>query len=132
LVAAGGTYPGDLLTTSVFCPKTRPGNYLNVKLHGVNSNRDALGARLKLVAGGREQHRVINGGSNFGCLPAEQHFGLGQLESIDRLEIWWPSGLTQRIENPPLNKSIRVTEGREHWEEVQKGALPAVLKPLIS
>jgi len=129
LVAAGGTYPGDLLTTSVFCPKTRPGNYLNVKLVGVKSNRDALGARLMLVAGGREQHRVINGGSNFGCLPAEQHFGLAQMESIDRLEIWWPSGLTQRIENPPVNKSIRVTEGQEHWEEVHKSAVQMFSNP---
>ena len=116
LVAAGGTYPGDLLAASVFCPKTRPGNYLNVKLVGVKSNRDAIGARLKLVAGGREQHRVINGGSNFGCLPAEQHFGLAQLESIDALEIWWPSGLTQRVDNPPVNTSIRVVEGQDHYD----------------
>ena len=118
--------------TAVHCPKTLPGAYLNVRVTGVKSNRDALGARLKVVAGGREQYRVINGGSNFGCLPAEQHFGFGQLQSIDSLEIWWPSGLKQHIENPPLNKSIRVTEGQQHWEEVQKDALLEVLKPLIS
>jgi hypothetical protein len=88
-----------------------------VRLTGVRSNRDAIGARLKLFAGGREQHRVINGGSNFGCLPTEQHFGLAQLESVDALEIWWPSGLTQRFECPPINKTIRITEGQGHWEE---------------
>jgi hypothetical protein len=111
LVAAGGNYPGDLMTMSVFCPKERPGNYLNVTLTGTKSNRDAIGARLKLIAGGREQHRVVNGGSNFGCLPTQQHFGLGQLERVDALEIWWPSGETQRLENLPVNTSIRITEG---------------------
>jgi hypothetical protein len=43
--------------------------------------------------------------------------------------IWRPSGLTQRIENPPVNKSIRVSEGQDHWEEIHK---LDVLKPLIS
>jgi hypothetical protein len=46
IVAAGGAYPGDLLTTSVYCPKSLPGNYLNVRLVGVESNRSAIGARV--------------------------------------------------------------------------------------
>jgi hypothetical protein len=77
IAASGGMYPGELLTVSVFQPETLPGNYLNVRLRGVRANRDAVGARLKLTAGGREQHLVNNGGSQFGCLPLEQHFGLG-------------------------------------------------------
>jgi hypothetical protein len=122
LIAGGGAYPADMLSTAVFCPKTLPGNYLNVRLIGVRSNRDAIGARLKLIAGGRDQHRVINGGSNFGCLPTEQHFGLGKLENIDALEIWWPSGLTQRFERPPVNQTIRITEGQNYWEEHRDAA----------
>jgi hypothetical protein len=112
----GGNYPGDLMTTSVFCPKERPGNYLSVHLTGTTSNRDAIGARLKLIAGCREQHRVLNGGSNFGCLPPDQHFGLAELTGADALEVWWPSGLRQRFENLPANRKIRVTEGQAHWE----------------
>jgi enediyne biosynthesis protein E4 len=80
-------------------------------LQGTNSNRGAIGARLKLVAGGREQHRVINGGSNFGCLPPQQHFGLGELETVDELEIWWPSGARERFENLPVNTRVRIVEG---------------------
>ena len=87
------------------------------------ARRGEGGPRREPRLGGREQHRVINGGSNFCCLPAEKHFGLAQLESIDRLEIWWPSGATQRVENPPVNKSIRITEGQDHWEEIQKVAV---------
>ncbi len=115
LSGAGGNYPGDLMTTSVFCPKQRPGNYLAVRLTGVKSNRDAIGTRLKLVAGGREQHRVVNGGSNFGCLPPQQHFGLAQLTSVDALEVWWPSGLRQRFEGLPVNQRVCIVEGESAW-----------------
>ncbi len=120
LSGAGGMYPGDMLTISVFQPVELPGNYLNVRLAGTRSNRDALGARIKLTAGGRDQHRLVSGGTGFGCLPFEQHFGLGGLSKVDSLEIWWPSGLRQRIDNPPFNDTIRITEGRVGWEPVYK------------
>jgi hypothetical protein len=126
IVATGGLYPGDLLTTSVFCPKERLGNYLNVRLTGVKSNRDAIGARITLIAGGGKQMREVNGGTNFGCLPYEQHFGLGTGSAVDALEIRWPSGLTQRIENPPVNDTIRITEGQAGWEPVYRRAAASV------
>src|SRR5262249_42005230 len=110
LLAAGGAYPGDLLTMRVFYPKRLAGNYLNVRCVGVRSNRSAIGARLRLDAGGRVQYREVSGGSNFGCLPFEQHFGLADIEAVDSLEIRWPSGLRQRFENLPVNTSIQFTE----------------------
>jgi hypothetical protein len=112
IIGAGGLYPGDLLTTEVYRPKRLPGNYLNVRLVGTQSNRDAIGARLTLRAGGREQHRLVSGGSGFGCLPYEQHFGLGALTQIEWLEIRWPSGHMQRLDRPPINQSLRIFEGR--------------------
>jgi tetratricopeptide (TPR) repeat protein len=118
IVAAGGAYPGDLLTTSVYCPKTLPGNYSNVRLVGVKSNRSAIGARVTLEAGGRRQYREISGGTNFGCLPLEQHFGLGKLDKIDAMEVRWPSGLKQRFTNTPINKTLEFTEGALGWKDV--------------
>jgi tetratricopeptide (TPR) repeat protein len=118
IVATGGLYPGDLLTTTVFRPKQLPGNYLNVRLVGTRSNRDAIGARLKLHAGGREQYRLVSGGSSFGCLPYEQHFGLGTLTQIDWLEIRWPSGHVQRLAQLPLNQCVRIIEGTAGWEAI--------------
>jgi len=118
IVAAGGSYPADLLTTSVFRPRTLPGNYLNVRLVGTKSNRSAIGARIRLEAGGSSQHRLVSGGSGFGCLPLEQHFGVGKLEKLDLLEIQWPSGMRQRIDNPPINDTIRITEGAVGWRKV--------------
>jgi hypothetical protein len=118
IVAAGGMYPGDLLTTTVHRPTRLPGNYLNVRLVGTRSNRDAIGARLTLRAGGREQHRLVSGGSGFGCLPFEQHFGLGELTRIEALEVRWPSGHLQQLEHPPINQSLRIFEGKAGWEAV--------------
>jgi hypothetical protein len=39
---------------------------------------------------------------------------------VEALEIRWPSGLRQRVENPPVNDTIRVTEGRADWESVYR------------
>src|SRR5262249_39429155 len=111
IVAAGGAYPGDLLTTSVYCPTKLPGHYLNVRLVGTKSNRSAIGTRVCLCAGGRRQYREVTGGSNFGCLPLEQHFGLGGISKVDAVEIRWPSGLEQRFEGLELNRVLEFTEG---------------------
>ncbi len=120
IVASGGAYPGDLLTVGAFRPKTRLGHYLNVRLVGTRSNRSAIGARLSIEAGGQSQHRLVSGGSQFGCLPFEQHFGLGShTQVVDAIEIWWPSGIRQRVQGPiPANNTIRVTEGDDRIEGV--------------
>jgi tetratricopeptide (TPR) repeat protein len=118
IIAAGGAYPADLLTTNVYYPKTLAGNYLNVRLTGIISNRSAIGARVALEAGGRKQFRQVSGGSNFGCLPFEQHFGLAEVTKVEALEVRWPSGLVQRFEDLPINKTLQFTEGQPSWVEV--------------
>ena len=118
IIASGGGYPGDLLQTAVHCPKELPGNYLNVRLKGVASNRDGNGARITLFCPRGRQIREVTNGTSFGCLPLEQHFGLGTAAQVDAIEIRWPSGLVQRMENPPVNETIRVTEGKPEWELV--------------
>ena len=120
IVASGGAYPGDLLTVGAFCPKERLGHYLNVRLVGTASNRSAIGARIKIEAGGRAQHRLVSGGSQFGCLPFEQHFGLGPLTCVvDAIEIAWPSGARQRIAGPiAADNTVRITEGNDALEDV--------------
>jgi hypothetical protein len=116
IVAAGGLYPGDLLTSAVFCPARRTGNFLNVRLTGTRCNRDAIGARVTLYAGGCKQMREVGGGTNFGCLPTEQHFGLGDAVRIDAVEVRWPGGETQRVANPPLNATIRIVQGESGFQ----------------
>jgi hypothetical protein len=113
---AGGLYHGDLQTTTVFRPRERPGNYLNVRLVGTTSNRDAIGARIKLVSSTATQYRQISGGSGFGCLPYEQHFGLAGDASVDSLEVRWPAGTIQRFSALPANARITITEGNDFPE----------------
>lgn len=120
IVGAGGLYPGDLLTTTVYRPRRRLGNYLNVRLVGTRSNRSAIGARLRLQASGRDQHRLVSGGSGFGCLPFEQHFGLGATGHIDGLEIRWPSGHQQWVDQLPVNDTVRIVEGQHGWQPVYR------------
>jgi hypothetical protein len=102
----------------VHCPKELPGNYLNVRLRGVRSNRDGNGARITLRCGESRQMREVTHGASFGCLPLEQHFGLGKAGKVDGLEIRWPSGLVQKVEDPPVNQTIGVTEGQPGWRYV--------------
>ncbi len=91
-----------------------------MRLAGTRSNPDAIGARVTLITRDARQVREITAGTGFGSLPYEQHFGLGKHRKIDALEIRWPSGLQQRIENPPINDTIRVIEGQSGWEKVYK------------
>jgi hypothetical protein len=118
LVGAGGAYPADLLTMGVYYPKTLPGNYVNIRLTGVKSNRSAIGARISVEAGGRKQFREVSGGTNFGCMPFEQHFGLADIGEVDALEIRWPSGLTQKFGKLAVNRIYQFTEGEPDPREV--------------
>ncbi|MEM8934312.1 MAG: ASPIC/UnbV domain-containing protein, partial [Acidobacteriota bacterium] len=121
LVASGGLYPGDLESTAVYRPTTRPARYLAVRLIGTRSNRDALGARLTLWVEGRASTRHVAGGSGFGWAPTRQHFGLGEARTAGPLVVHWPSGLEERIETLPSNASIEITEGRAaSWRTVSK------------
>src|SRR3989440_11417046 len=116
----------------VYYPKTLPGNYVNIRLRGVKSNRSAIGAKVSLEAGGRKQFREVSGGTNFGCMPFEQHFGLADIGEIDALEVQWPSGLIQRFGKLAINNSYEFTEGVAKWKEVYVRAADAGNPPLNS
>ena len=85
--------------------------------HDLQSNRSAIGARIKVVVntdtGPREIHRVVGFGGSFGSSPLRQEIGLGTAATIDRVEIRWPaSGLVQTIRGLDPNRFYEVTEGR--------------------
>lgn len=90
---------------------TGTGHWLEVKLVGTKSNRDGIGARVEVFAGGRRwtEERVASSGylsQNDGRL----HFGLGAADSIDKLTIHWPSGREQTLEKLPVNRVLTVEE----------------------
>jgi hypothetical protein len=87
------------------------GNWIELKLMGTKSNRDAIGARIRLEAGGLAQIREIDGGNGYaGESTRRAHFGLGKASKIERLEIRWPSGKLEQIV-APLNHLSYIEEG---------------------
>ena len=89
------------------------GNALVVRLVGVQGNRDGLGARVTVAAGGRTQVREVkSGGSYLGQNDIRAHFGLGAAARVDRVQVRWPAGTTETIEAPAVNQTLTIVEGR--------------------
>lgn len=91
-----------------------PGHHwVSFELAGTKSNRLAIGARLKLVAGGMTQtDEIHSGGSYLSQNDLRVHFGLGSATKIDSLEIRWPSGHVDTITNLAADKFYSVLEGQ--------------------
>jgi hypothetical protein len=95
-----------------------PGNhFINFKLVGTKSNRDAMGARIKLTAGGLSQIREIAGGGSYlSQSDLRAHFGLGHATRIDSLEITWPSGSRQAFRDVEADKFYLIEEGKQRLD----------------
>ncbi len=90
---------------------TQPGNWVTLNLIGTKSNRDAIGARVTLTAGGVTQVREISGGDGYSAQSSYRlHFGIGPAEKIDELRIRWPSGQEESL-TVPLNHLSYIREG---------------------
>jgi hypothetical protein len=89
-------------------------NALLVRAIGTGkSNRDAIGARLKLTAGGRTHvDQVTSGSSYLAQHDMRVHFGLGATAKAERLEITWPDGKVEVVENLPVNHILTIREGQ--------------------
>jgi enediyne biosynthesis protein E4 len=89
-------------------------HFVSFKLVGTKSNRDAMGARLKLTAGGMTQIREIAGGGSYlSQSDLRAHFGLGSTAKIDKLEITWPSGAQQTFRDLPTDQFYSIQEGKD-------------------
>jgi len=89
-------------------------HFANFRLVGVKSNRDAMGARIRITAGGISQLREIAGGGSYlSQSDLRANFGLGKSETMDLVEITWPSGAKQAFRNVPANKFYQIREGSD-------------------
>ena len=87
------------------------GHWLDIALHGTKSNRDGIGAHIKVVtkAGTQYNHQtssVCYASSSLGPV----HFGLGSESNVQKVEITWPSGFVQTLENIDADRILKVTE----------------------
>ena len=86
-------------------------SWIITELVGTSSNRDGIGARITLEAGGKTQIREVSGGRSFmGQNMRPSHFGLGTSTKADRLTIKWPSGIIQTLTDIPAGRKITITE----------------------
>jgi enediyne biosynthesis protein E4 len=85
-------------------------HWLILKLIGTKSNRDAIGAVVRM---GNQWNQVTTAVGYASSSPASVHFGTGKLEKIDRIEIRWPSGGVQVLRNLAANQILEVHEPRK-------------------
>ncbi len=86
-------------------------NWLTVFLIGSKSNRDGIGARLKIQAEDLVQVRQAVGGASYmSASDPRVHFGLGRRKTVDWLEITWPSGAVEKHAKLPVNRIVAVKE----------------------
>ncbi len=88
-----------------------PGRWIILKLIGTRSNRSAIGAKVKLTAKDHAQYgEVRSGGSYLSQNDLRLHFGLAAADTVDRIEISWPSGAKQELKNQRSNQIITIRE----------------------
>ncbi|HEV2843241.1 MAG TPA: CRTAC1 family protein [Thermoanaerobaculia bacterium] len=92
--------------------------WLRVRTVGTKSNRDGIGAVVRVTSASGKQWQMVRSGSSY-CSQSElaPTFGLGQDKVVQTLEIEWPSGAKQKLTNVPTNQVVTVEEG--------KGIVPA-------
>lgn len=115
----GGAYEGDNYTNVCFENPTFENNWIILNLEGVQSNRSAIGTKLKLdLDNGRTIFYTINTGGSFGANSLQAEIGLGQSEMIQTLTIIWPSSDTQIFNSVAVNKKHKLSEGQNKLIEV--------------
>jgi hypothetical protein len=86
-------------------------HWLAFQLQGTKSNRDGIGARIKLVAGGKAQYNHVAFAAGYASSSAgPMHFGLGSAKQADLVEIRWPSGIVQSLKDIPADRVVKVKE----------------------
>jgi hypothetical protein len=123
-IEMGGAYIGDAFQSSFYLnPRQKDNNWICVYLEGTNSNRAAIGSRIKITFKEdgklRSVYRDVNSGGSFGASPLRREIGLGKARIIDEIEIkWHGSGTIQIFKSILPNQFIRIKEGNNTVEKI--------------
>ncbi len=111
--------PVNNLPQLLRCDSRTSNNWIKIKTVGTRSNRSGIGARIRCVSqppGEKIPHAQIDevrsGGSYLSQNDLRVHFGLGKADSVESLEISWPSGAVEKLGKIPANQLIVVEEGK--------------------
>jgi hypothetical protein len=108
----------DVVVTDLHGPITvwrnaspSPNNWLLVKTEGRVSNRDGIGAKLKVTTSAGTQHNRVNTAVGYSSASDRRvHFGLGRETVVKELTVTWPSGIVQQLRDVPANRQLVVRE----------------------
>lgn len=104
--------PNAQVSDKLFINSGNNNHYFKVRLDGVFSNENGIGARLELYGAWGKQIREIRSGESYGINTSlTAHFGLGSATSIDSLIVRWPSGYVDKINNPDIDQTLVQVEG---------------------
>ncbi len=93
-------------------------HWIKVKLQGTTSNQSAIGARVVVSSGSMHLIRDVQTGSGYWSQHSlSQHFGLGDMDTIDSITVIWPSGIEQTIQSPEIDETIYIIESDSTCEE---------------
>jgi hypothetical protein len=125
----GGATPGDAHALRLFENPGHGNDWLALRLIGMKTNRDAIGARITVTiegdSGRRVVHRTVGSGGSFGAAPLQQHVGLGRDGRRIDLEIWWPASNTrQRFADVGKNRLLEITEFAQAPRMLDRPLLP--------
>ncbi|MFA6107601.1 MAG: FG-GAP-like repeat-containing protein [Candidatus Latescibacterota bacterium] len=108
----GGPYPGDRWQSILYRNDGPARHWLTLRLVGTRSNRDAIGARVRVQAGGRTQYDQVSSGGGFGVSNSLQlELGLGSSDHADEVQIRWPSGRVEILTDVAADRVLTVVEG---------------------
>jgi len=134
-VVLGGGYPGDRGYNALFQNPGHGHHWLKVRLIGNQTNKSAIGAKLRIDLAGaapgssRTIHRVIGNNGSFGGNTLVESIGLLGAKSVDRLIVTWPtSKTTQTFSHLAADQAIEITEGVDKYRVVTRKPL-ATPKP---
>ena len=109
LVITNNGGPLDVLRNNA----ARDRHALEIRVVGVRSNRNGIGARVTITAQGRTQMREVKSGSSYlGQNDLRVHFGLGDATRVERIDVRWPAGDVETIRDVAADQIVTVTEGK--------------------
>ena len=121
-VQIGGFFPGDGFVNALYENPGHGNRWLSVKLVGAESNRTAIGARIRVILEDvdgemRSVYSRVGNGSSFGASTLTQEIGLGRAQRIVSLEVRWPvTGARQVFTDVPLDSHFKIREGADRYE----------------
>lgn len=123
-IEVGGAYAGDSFYNSLYLnPGQNDNRWIKLQLEGTDSNRSAIGTKVKVSFRengiSRSVHRILNSGGSFGASALRMEIGVGQATVIDQIEIIWPKSQKKKVfKNVHPNQYIKIIEGEKDFSKL--------------